>query len=319
MKDGILNIIKPPEMTSFDVVAIVRRKLGIRRVGHLGTLDPMAEGVLPVTIGKAGRIMDYLDGDIKEYIAEITFGIRTDTCDIWGKTIDVSQEFLPNREALEGILPNFIGVIDQVPPIYSALKVKGKKLYQYAREGKDVEIEARKAYIPSAKIMSFSQDQEGTKAVLKIACSKGTYIRSIARDLGEELGCGAAMSGLIRTGSGVFTRETGITMNEILESSTEELEARMVDMDVALDKFGIVHLGAWESKLFLNGVPLRNNQWKMISKPDFAGFPLELPEDFHKSYRVYGFLKEGGEIQFLGMGIELEECFFKSKKVLIDR
>ena len=319
MKDGILNIYKPKDMTSFDVVAILRKKLGVKRMGHLGTLDPMAEGVLPVTIGKAGRIMDYLDGDIKEYVAEITFGFRTDTCDIWGKELMTDgAKNLPSREDLEKVLPKFMGVINQVPPIYSALKVDGKKLYQYAREGKDVEIKSRKVYVPSLELMSFSHEGERPLAVLKISCSKGTYIRSIARDIGEELSCGAVMSGLIRTASGFFTIKDAVSLEVIKEKTPEDIEKSILPMDEPLINFGTINLGTWESKLFSNGVTLRKDQWHKRSETDFKGFPLDLPEGFENLYKVYGSLKEGGKTIFLGMGRVIEEGGLKSHKVLAE-
>ena len=153
--DGIINVNKPKDMTSFDVVAIVRRACCTKRVGHLGTLDPMAEGVLPVTIGRAGRVMDYLDTDIKVYRGSARLGLETDTLDIWGNTVKTCEDFSIDRKMLDKAVEAFRGVIDQIPPMYSALKVGGKKLYEYAREGKTIDVKSRKAYIEKADIISF--------------------------------------------------------------------------------------------------------------------------------------------------------------------
>lgn len=295
--DGIININKPKDMTSFDVVAIVRRACGTKRVGHLGTLDPMAEGVLPVTIGRAGRVMDYLDADIKVYRGSARLGLETDTLDIWGNTVKTCEDFSIDRKMLEKAVEAFRGVIDQVPPMYSALKVDGKKLYEYAREGKTIDIKSRKAYIEKADIISF----DGCEFEFKIACSKGTYIRSICADIGRALGCGAAMSSLTRIRSGCFDIADAIDIEKIRNMSPEEIEELLTPVDKPLGNFGMAKLDDWEKHLFINGVELRNEQWILEQKPRFSEekFPLPIRDDFARLYRVYG---KAGE--FLGIAKE---------------
>lgn len=295
--DGIININKPKDMTSFDVVAIVRRACGTKRVGHLGTLDPMAEGVLPVTIGRAGRVMDYLDADIKVYRGSARLGLETDTLDIWGNTVKTCEDFSIDRKMLEKAVEAFRGVIDQVPPMYSALKVDGKKLYEYAREGKTIDIKSRKAYIEKADIISF----DGREFEFEIACSKGTYIRSICADIGRALGCGAAMSSLTRIRSGCFDIADAIDIEKIRNMSPEEIEELLTPVDKPLGHFGMAKLDDWEKHLFINGVELRNEQWILEQKPRFSEekFPLPIRDDFARLYRVYG--KSG---EFLGIAKE---------------
>jgi tRNA pseudouridine55 synthase len=208
---GFLNVYKPVGMTSHDIVAILRKLTKVKQIGHTGTLDPFAQGVLPIAIGKATRLIEYLD-DEKEYLAEISFGKSTNTYDCDGEVTYETGLKIIQEELLEG-LKSFEGEILQTPPIYSALKVKGKKLYEYAREGKEVEIEARKIFIERIELQSF--DEKSQKAEVLIKCSKGTYIRSIAHDLGQNLGCGAYLSKLIRTQAGKFFIEDAVLLEDI--------------------------------------------------------------------------------------------------------
>ncbi len=197
---GFLNVYKPKGMTSHDVVAVMRRVLHIKQIGHTGTLDPFAEGVLPICIGKATRLIEYLD-DNKEYLAEIRFGIETDTYDLEGNVVEVSDKKVTVHE-ISALLPKFRGEIFQMPPIYSAIKVNGKKLYEYAREGKDVKIEPRKVFIEKLELVNFDNEHQLAKVLVK--CSKGTYIRSIAHDLGAAARSGAHLTNLVRTQAGKF-------------------------------------------------------------------------------------------------------------------
>ncbi len=206
---GVLNIYKPKGMTSHDVVAVLRKKLNIKQVGHTGTLDPFAEGVLPVCIGKATRLIEYFDDD-KEYLATIQFGCATDTYDIEGKITKTGSKKV-TREEIQNALKNFEGEITQIPPIYSAIKVNGKKLYEYAREGKEINIEPRKVNIFKIELKDFNETSQ--QADILIKCSKGTYIRSIANDLGENLGCFGHLIKLIRTQAGKFRVEESIQLN----------------------------------------------------------------------------------------------------------
>lgn len=210
---GFLNVYKPVGITSHDVVAILRKVTKIKQIGHTGTLDPFAQGVLPMAIGKATRLIEYLD-DEKEYLAEITLGKSTNTYDCEGEAIFCTEAV--QKIALSDIqqgLKMFEGEILQTPPIYSAIKVKGKKLYEYARKGEEVEIEPRKVFIEKIELQSFNEKDQ--KAEVLIKCSKGTYIRSIAHDLGQNLGCGAHLSKLIRTQAGRFFIKDAIQLEDI--------------------------------------------------------------------------------------------------------
>ncbi len=208
---GFLNIYKPVGMTSHDVVAVLRRVTKIKQIGHTGTLDPFAEGVLPVCIGKATRLIEYLQDD-KEYLATVQFGASTNTFDLDGEKTFTSDKKVKKEEIIEA-LKSFEGEISQLPPIFSAIKVKGKKLYEYARKGEEVEIQPRKVIIENIELNSF--DEESQQAQVLIKCSKGTYIRSIANDLGEKLGCGGYLVKLVRTQAGNFRVENSIQLDGI--------------------------------------------------------------------------------------------------------
>lgn len=208
---GFLNIYKPVGMTSHDVVAVLRRVTKIKQIGHTGTLDPFAEGVLPVCIGKATRLIEYLQDD-KEYLATVQFGASTNTFDLDGEKTFTSDKKVKKEEIIE-TLKSFEGEISQLPPIFSAIKVKGKKLYEYARKGEEVEIQPRKVFIENIELNSF--DEESQQAQVLIKCSKGTYIRSIANDLGEKLGCGGYLVKLVRTQAGNFRVENSIQLDGI--------------------------------------------------------------------------------------------------------
>ena len=210
---GFLNIYKPKGMTSHDVVARLRRVTKIKQIGHTGTLDPFAEGVLPVCIGKATRLIEYLSDD-KEYLATVQFGVSTTTYDIEGDITYTSDKKITQGE-VENILDNFRGEILQMPPIYSAIKVKGKKLYEYAREGQSVDIKPRKVTVYDIQLKSFNYDLQQAEVLIK--CSKGTYIRSIANDLGQSLGCGAHLIKLVRTLAGSFHIEDSIELKDDID------------------------------------------------------------------------------------------------------
>ena len=208
---GFVNIYKPKGMTSHDVVAVLRRLTKIKQIGHTGTLDPFAEGVLPVCIGKATRLIEYLEDD-KEYLATVQFGTATTTYDLEGEVTSTSDKKITKEELLNA-LEGFRGEISQLPPIYSAIKVKGKKLYEYARKGEDVEIQPRQVTIEKLELKNFNEEKQ--TAELLIACSKGTYIRSIAHDLGQSLNCGGHLIKLIRTKAGSFTVEKSVPLDNI--------------------------------------------------------------------------------------------------------
>lgn len=208
---GFLNIYKPVGMTSHDVVSVLRRVTKIKQIGHTGTLDPFAEGVLPICIGKATRLIEYLQDD-KEYLATVQFGAATNTFDLDGEKVFTSDKKVSRDDIKEG-LKSFEGEISQLPPIFSAIKIKGKKLYEYARKGEEVEIQPRKVVIENIELKNFDEELQQAQILLK--CSKGTYIRSIANDLGKNLGCGGYLIKLIRTQAGKFRVENSVQLDGI--------------------------------------------------------------------------------------------------------
>ncbi len=213
--DGILNINKESGWTSHDVVARVRRLAGQRRVGHAGTLDPLATGVLPVCLGQATRVVEYLSESGKSYRATITFGVETNTYDAEGEIIATHE--VPaslDLSAVERVLPDFTGTIQQVPPLYSALKRDGKRLYELVRAGEQVDVAARPVRIDALHIVMW----ESPVLVLDIDCGKGTYIRSLAHDLGHRFGCGAHLAALERTRVGPFTIAHSVTLATLAEA-----------------------------------------------------------------------------------------------------
>lgn len=229
---GVINIYKPKGMTSHDVVSVLRKKLNIKQVGHTGTLDPFAEGVLPVCVGKATRLIEYFDDD-KEYLATVQFGSQTTTYDLEGDVTKTSN-IKVTKSNLEKELEAFRGEILQTPPIYSAIKVNGKKLYEYAREGKEVKIEPRKVTIYKIELKNF--DELKQQAEITIKCSKGTYIRSIANDLGEKLGCYGHLIKLVRTQAGKFVVENSVQLDDLdiknkIQSPLEALSLPQIEVN----------------------------------------------------------------------------------------
>lgn len=219
---GFINIYKPKGKTSHDVVAILRRLTKIKQIGHTGTLDPFAEGVLPICIGKATRLIEYLDDD-KAYIGTVQLGKSTSTYDTEGEIVKTSDKKI-SKEEIEIALQQFRGKIQQLPPIYSAIKVNGKKLYEYARKGEDVEIKPRDVEIFKLEIVNF--DEENQTVDLHIECSKGTYIRSIANDLGNVLGCYGHLIKLVRTKAGKFELANSFKLDEL--ESKENVSNNMI-------------------------------------------------------------------------------------------
>ena len=219
---GFLNIYKPQGKTSHDIVAILRRTTKIKQIGHTGTLDPFAEGVLPICIGKSTRLIEYLDDD-KAYIGTMQFGSATTTYDIEGEISKTSDKKI-TIEDLEQILSQFKGEIEQFPPIYSAIKINGKKLYEYARKGETVDIKPRKVNISKLEIVSFNKENQ--TAELLIECSKGTYIRSIANDIGEALNCYGHLIKLVRIKAGKFSLKDTKKLEEL--ETIEEIEKNLI-------------------------------------------------------------------------------------------
>ncbi len=247
--NGILCIDKPAEMTSFVACACVRRALGIKKTGHAGTLDPMATGVLPVLCGNATRALDFLPSHDKRYTVTVRFGMVSDTADIWGNVSETGCP-LPDRAAVEAALEAFRGDILQVPPMMSALKKDGVRLYELARRGIEIEREARPVTIHRLELLSF----EGDTAVLDCICSKGTYMRSIAADMGQALGCGALMSDLRRTSAAGFTLDDCVTLDALREAAANgEAEALILPVDRVLSCYPAVTVTAPQANRFKNG------------------------------------------------------------------
>ena len=208
--DGFINLYKESGKSSFGAISPLRRIFNEKKIGHTGTLDPMAEGVLPVTLGRASKFINLLPENEKEYIAKFIFGKRTDTLDITGKIIE-EIKYIPSTDDLMNILPEFMGEISQIPPMYSALKKDGVRLYDLARKGLEFERESRKVKVFN---IEFLEEYNGEYQI-KVRSSAGTYIRSLIDDVGMKLGSGAVMTGLIRTESNGFTVENSYTLSEI--------------------------------------------------------------------------------------------------------
>lgn len=243
---GLLNIYKPVGMTSHDVVSALRRLTKIKQIGHTGTLDPFAEGVLPVCIGKATRLIEFLPDD-KEYLATVQFGSATTTYDTEGEITFYSDKKVL-KEDIVNALKNFEGEIEQFPPIYSAIKVNGKKLYDYARQGQEVEIKPRKVIIEKIELKTFDEDLQ--QAELLIKCSKGTYIRSIAHDLGQYLSVGGHLIKLVRTQAGKFRVEKSIQLDGL------EVEKNLINPINILD-MPQIEVDEYDLERIKNGVALQ--------------------------------------------------------------
>jgi tRNA pseudouridine55 synthase len=228
---GFLNVCKAPGFTSHDVVAVLRRLTGIRRIGHAGTLDPAAEGVLPICLGRATRLVDRLADADKGYYAEIVLGVRTRTDDAEGEVIATAPVPDLDHEALTAALAPFRGRISQTPPAFSAVKVAGRRAYDLARRGEDVHLRPREVTVHDLRVRRW----EPPRLALTIHCSKGTYIRSIARDLGEALGCGAHLSRLVRLWVGAFQLGDAHSLDELREAAEAgQLSLAVIPADIAL-------------------------------------------------------------------------------------
>jgi len=252
--DGILNILKPPGLTSHDVVSIVRRVAQMKKVGHTGTLDPQAAGVLPICLGQGTKVSQFLLDSTKKYRAEVTLGITTDTQDRYGNILKESDQ-IPDADLIHKALMAFHGEYEQVPPMYSALKQGGKKLYELARDGIEVERKPRRVTIEAIDILKI----EGSQILFDVTCSKGTYVRTLCHDLGERLGCGGMMSFLLRTRTGNFSLEETVTLEEL--RAVADIASFLYPVDHALTHLPAVYLDAFGGKAALNGNPITSDYW----------------------------------------------------------
>ncbi|EGD46671.1 tRNA pseudouridine synthase B [Ruminiclostridium papyrosolvens DSM 2782] len=305
--NGILNVLKPAGMTSFDVIGFMRRITGQKKIGHAGTLDPSAVGVLPLCIGNATRALEFMIDKDKVYRAELTLGVSTDTQDSSGIVLD-SYSVEVNEDEIKKTVMSFVGTIEQLPPMYSAIKIGGKKLYELARQGQTIERESRTIQIYSIDVIRVWEDSavfdsEGTakefavkKALLDVHCSKGTYIRTLCNDIGDKLGCGGHMSFLVRTRAGQYNLDNALTMEEVIQlSETKALEGHLLPVEKIFEVFDSIKLSNKELFKYNNGV------W------------LEVEKNKYKKtvYRVYD------NNSFLGIGEVFEKentLYLKSKK-----
>ena len=272
--DGFINVLKPTGLSSHDVVDIVRRIFKQKRVGHAGTLDPAAAGILPVALGRAARLVEYMEGADKSYRAEIAFGYATDTGDVYGDVIErVENPVLPSEEELRSVLAHFVGEIEQTPPAYSAIKVGGQRAYDLARQGAAVEIPTRTVRIDRLDLVH--ADAMHARILVDVDCAKGTYIRSLCTDIGTALGLPATMRFLLRTRVGGFMLADSYTLEELAEVR----ETALCAPDTALD-LPVYELAPQRVKAFYSGLSTSERH-------------MELAEG---CYRVYA------EGVFLGIG-----------------
>ncbi len=248
---GVIIINKHAGVTSHRIISILRRMYDTSRVGHTGTLDPMATGVLPVLLGRAVKASDYLMMHDKEYICEMKLGMTTDTEDITGEVLTTSHE-LPTESQVMNACLSFVGKISQIPPMYSAVKVGGRKLVDIAREGGEVERKPREVEIYALECKKISDDTYS----MRVECSKGTYIRTLCADIGRMLGCGAVMSSLVRTRTGRFTLADSITIEELEQMSFEERLLLPKSAESLFEEYPALDVNDFYAKLILSGCEL---------------------------------------------------------------
>jgi tRNA pseudouridine55 synthase len=283
--EGVLPIWKPVNYTSHDVVAKARRILGLKRIGHTGTLDPMVTGVLPLCLGKATRLVEYIQELPKEYEAKLIVGYATDTEDATGQVIERADNVSLELAEVERVIHSFVGAIEQVPPMYSAVKVDGKRLYELARNGETVERKSRQVHIHAIHIISSNLNKTEPEIVIRVQCSKGTYIRTLCADIGRALGYPAVMAELVRTGTGGMTREQCVTLEELEEAKRQgeaALKALIVPSDSAISFIPEVHVNESMAVSALQGKKL------YLAKEINKELPeRQLPDGMSALMRVY--------------------------------
>lgn len=286
MLEGVVNVLKPPGMSSSDVVTDIRRIFDMKRVGHTGTLDPGAAGVLPICIGRATRLFDYLVDKEKEYIAEIAFGVATDTQDSYG-TAERREQVNVTEELLLSALPRFIGKQKQTAPLYSALSVDGKKMYKLARQGVEVERKVRDINVPELSYISKTGEN---RYLIRIACSKGTYVRTLCSDIGESIGVPAHMSFLLRTRSGAFSLDDSFTIDELKALKEQNgLSNAVIPIEQAL-----MHIGEARMTLNKKGEHFLTHGAGVVF-PGVERLPQDTPLRAYCNGKFLGIAKSNGE------------------------
>lgn len=264
--NGILCMNKPQDFTSFDVIGKLRGILHMKRLGHTGTLDPMATGVLPILVGTATKACDILPNQDKTYQATVVFGKATDTLDIWGKPLQDYPEQHVTEAALRTILPEFLGDITQLPPMYSAVSVNGKRLYELARKGETVERPTRTVHIDAITLDAFDETQQ--TATLTVSCGKGTYIRTLLSDIGQRLGGDAVMTALTRTAACGYPLQECLTFEQVAAAMADgTLEEHLLPTDSLFSSYPKLRLNAAQERMFCNGVKLDLNRLRNL-QPD---------------------------------------------------
>lgn len=301
MIHGIMNIHKEKGFTSHDVVAKLRGIVGQKKIGHTGTLDPDATGVLPVCLGKATKLCDMLTDKDKTYKAVMLLGINTDTQDSSGKVLKENQTDSLTIDAVRDCTLSFVGVYHQIPPMYSALKVNGKKLYELAREGKVIERKARQVHILDIKI----EQIELPRVTMEVTCSKGTYIRTLCQDIGNKLGCGACMESLVRTRVSCFSLADSLKLDEVSRIKEDGgLETILTPIDAMFDRYEKVTVKKEYAPLLYNGNPFMEKH--ITGKQSF---------DDHENVRVYD-----ENNTFIGIyGYDEESHSFRIVKMFFDQ
>lgn len=300
-QDGILVVYKPAGMTSHDVILKVRRLLRIKKIGHTGTLDPDVVGVLPLCIGKATKLVEYIQEQPKTYIAEWTAGIATDTEDRTGNTIAQVNDVQLNQDTVVKAFHSFIGTYEQTPPMYSAVKVGGKKLYELARLGEEVERPSRTVQIYQLEILEMMLEQQYPRVKFLVRCSKGTYIRTLCVDLGHRLGYPAHMSDLMRIESAGFEIKDAYTLEQIEQSVYDnDWEKLLVPIDQALPSFPSLNVPEFMIPKILNGQAIRPR------------FPLPNELDVNERVRI---LSPEGKLLAIHKVIKTEEFWSKPEKI----
>ncbi|MVO99111.1 tRNA pseudouridine(55) synthase TruB [Paenibacillus lutrae] len=284
--EGILPILKPKGMTSHDVVAKARRHLGIKRIGHTGTLDPEVTGVLPLCIGRATRMVEYIQDLPKEYVATMVFGLATDTEDMSGTVLEERDHVALEKDRVLQVIDSFRGEISQVPPMYSAVKVDGKRLYELARAGVEVERKAREVTIYEIEIMELDLEKRHPEIRFRVLCSKGTYIRTLCVDIGKALGVPAVMKELIRSSSGKIGLQACVKLEDLPRLREEnQLDRHIIAADQAVDHLPAVTLNEQFAVFALQGRKVRIFEAPLVSRGDQG---LDTPAEDGGLYRIYG-------------------------------